>query len=192
MLRGVTLINVFFENSTRTSLSFQKAILNLGGNYLQYDISKSSINKGESLNDTIRTIENFADIIVIRHPYNNIFNKINSNKIVINACNGSNEHPSQSLTDLFTIYYCNNKDLHYFNNLNITIVGDLKYGRTVNSLIKLLLKFDNITFNLISPKELKLCDEIKKLIINNNCYYNESIDYKNYINKTDVLYMTRL
>jgi len=68
----------------------------------------------------------------------------------------------------------------------------LKYGRTVNSLIKLLLKFDNITFNLISPKELKLCDEIKKLIINNNCYYNESIDYKNYINKTDVLYMTRL
>ena len=190
--KNVTLINIFFENSTRTNLSFQKAILNLGGNFLQYDISKSSINKGETISDTIKTIENYADIITIRHPDNNIFNKFKSNKLIINAGNGTNEHPTQSLSDLLTIYYCNNKDLNCFNNLNITIVGDLKYGRTVNSLIKILLNFDNITFNLISFNDLKLSDDLKKLILNNNCKYNEDTDYKKYINNTDVLYMTRL
>lgn len=192
MLKDVSLINIFFENSTRTSLSFQKAILNLGGNYLHYDVSRSSINKGESLNDTIRTIENYADIIVLRDSKDDVFENIKSNKILINAGNGKNEHPTQSLTDLLTIYYCNNKKIECFNNLNITIVGDLKYGRTVNSLIKILLNFDNITFNLISSKNLKLNDNLKKKIIDKNCKYNEDRDYKKYINNTDVLYMTRL
>ena len=191
-LKDVSLINIFFENSTRTSLSFQKAILNLGGNYLHYDVSRSSINKGESLNDTIRTIENYADIIVMRHSDNDIFDNIKSKKLLINAGNGTNEHPTQSLTDLLTIYYCNNKNIDCFNNLNITIVGDLRYGRTVNSLIKILLNFNNVTFNLISFNDLRLSNDLKKLIINKNCKYNEDIDYKKYINNTDVLYMTRL
>jgi len=192
LLQDVTLINIFFEDSTRTSLSFQKAILNLGGNYLHYEVSRSSINKGESLNDTIRTIENYADIIVLRDSKDNIFENIKSNKILINAGNGKNEHPTQSLSDLLTIYYCNNKNIQCFNNLNITIVGDLKYGRTVNSLIKILLNFDNITFNLISSENFKLSKNLKKKIIDQNCNYNEDTNYKKYINNTDVLYMTRL
>jgi len=192
ILKGKTLINIFFENSTRTSLSFQKAMLNLGGNYLQYDVSKSSINKGESISDTIKTIENYADIITIRHPENDIFKQFNSNKLVINAGNGTDEHPTQSLSDLLTIYNCNNKDINCINNLNIAIVGDLRYGRTVNSLIKLLLKFNNITFYLISPNELKISNEIKLLITDSNCYYKEDNDYKKYLDAMDVLYMTRL
>ena len=192
VLTGKTLVNIFFENSTRTSLSFQKAILNLGGNYLQYDISKSSINKGETISDTIKTVENYADIITIRHPDNNIFHKFNCNKLLINAGNGTDEHPTQSLSDLLTIYKCNNKNINSIDNLIIGIVGDLKYGRTVNSLIKLLVKFNNITFYLISPEQLKVSEQVKSLIIKNNCHYKEDTDIKKYLHNIDVLYMTRL
>ena len=231
LLKDKILINAFFEPSTRTALSFQVAIMKLGGKFLQFNLSNSSITKKESFDDTIKVIEQYADIIVIRHPQSHILDTITckKNKILINAGDGHNEHPTQSLIDLLTIYYTlgneelpvsselvnrlYDKDIEAIlwslseinmgvlmdklvlgdcNYLNITIVGDLKYSRTVHSLIYLLLNFDNIVFNLVSPKSLKLPEIIKQKIEESSSNYVESDTYTEFINKTNVLYMTRI
>ena len=169
--------------------------MDLGGKYLQYDVSKSSIKKGESIQDTIRNIENYADILVIRHDEPNIIPNIDSNKILINAGDGYNEHPTQALIDLFTIYYCNNFKQYNgdeLDNFNITLIGDLKYSRTINSLIKLLLNYRGVTFNLVSPRNLMVSQSILELLKLKNCKFNQSTSYKEFIRNTDVVYMTRV
>jgi len=217
-LEDVLLANLFFEPSTRTSASFQAAIMKLGGQVIQFNLATSSIKKKESVDDTITVMGKYADILVIRHPDANILkdrtpSPTSSKKgyeptkpIIINAGDGSNEHPTQALLDLLTIYECNkngplltrNSMLEgvcngiSFNSMNITIIGDLKYGRTVHSLIYLLLNYDYIKFNLVSPVDLCLPFNIKEAIKASSCKFVENTTYDQYISDTDILYMTRI
>ena len=188
------LINVFFESSTRTSLSFQTAMLKLGGKLLNFGVEFSSINKGETFSDTIKVIENYADILIVRHSEPNLLEKINTDKIIINAGDGNNEHPTQALIDLYTIYKSFEKTNtnNCFNNMVFTFVGDLKNSRPIHSIIYTLIQFTDITFNLISPCELKLPDYLLNLINNSHNKYTEDIDFKEYLSITDVFYMTRI
>ena len=203
VLKNKIMVNLFFEPSTRTSVSFQTAMIKLGGNNIKLNPSFSSIKKKESLQDMITVMEQFVDIIVIRHSKSHILDNItiSDNKVLINAGDGDNEHPTQALLDLLTIFYCNNKENKEkfiknnevnFSNLSITLVGDLKYSRTIHSLIYLLCLYNNITFNLVSPNELRLPPELKGYIIKSNCSYIENNLYTPFINNTDVLYMTRI
>lgn len=188
------LINVFFESSTRTSLSFQTAMLKLGGKLLNFGVEFSSINKGETFSDTIKVIENYADILIVRHSEPYLLDKINTDKIIINAGDGNNEHPTQALIDLYTIYKSFEKTNtnNCFNNIVFTFVGDLKNSRPIHSIIYILIQFTDITFNLISPCELKLPDYLLNLINNSHNKYTEDIDFKEYLSITDVFYMTRI
>ena len=179
-LKGKILTNLFFEPSTRTSASFQTAMIKLGGKIIHFNPLYSSIKKNESINDTIKIMGTFADIVVVRHPQSHIFDNIinETDSVLINAGDGDNEHPTQSLLDLLTIYYCNKeknlftyniltKNGFSFNNLEITIVGDLKYGRTVHSLIYLLLNYDNVVFDYTKDKIAKY-KQPKKIIFMSN------------------------
>ena len=184
---------MFFEASTRTNYSFQTAIHKLGLKSLIYNDTYSSSKKGESLQDTISTFECFCDLIVIRHPDKDIFEKIKFNKPVINAGNGSDEHPTQALLDLFTIY----DNIGIKDQYKITCVGDIKYSRTIHSLIKLLQKTPTSflhKYNFIGHDELLDCDEIYNLIDKSNIHSNtyHSSDLKNIIDfQPDVIYATR-
>lgn len=180
---------LFYEPSTRTRLSFESAMHRLGGSTISMADSKtSSVSKGETLADTVRIVESYSDIIVIRHPLEGaalLASKFSS-KPIINAGDGSGEHPTQTLVDLYTI----RKELGDINNKEMTIIGDLKYGRTVHSLLKALSHY-NVKINLISPENLKLPEYVynelsKKLDI------NISTCLEKYINDTDVLYVTRI
>jgi aspartate carbamoyltransferase catalytic subunit len=190
LLDGKVIATLFFEPSTRTRLSFESAINRLGGKIVGFaDSSSSSVSKGETLNDTIRTVSNYCDLIVMRHPIEGSarFASEISNVPVINAGDGANQHPSQTLLDLYSI----RKTQGTLENLNIFMVGDLKYGRTVHSLMMAMSRW-NATFNFISPEELRMPDEFKLYLDNLGLKYYEHSDFTDIISKADIIYMTRV
>ena len=185
-LSGKILTNLFYEASTRTSSSFYSAMTRTGGSVIPINNVKfSSVTKGETLEDTIIAMSALSDCIVLRHPDTGSANRAAkvSSVPIINGGDGEGEHPTQTLLDGFTIYSNNNKSL---DNLNITFIGDLKNGRTVKGLVKLLSRYKNNNFNFISPENLKLPSEL----LPSNSIESENIE--NVIDKTDVLYVTRV
>jgi len=189
---GKKLATLFFEPSTRTRLSFEAAMYELGGNVLGFsEANSSSAAKGESIADTAKTVSCYADIIAMRHPKEGAaFVAANNASIpVINAGDGGHCHPTQTLADLLTI----RREKGRFNNLTVGFCGDLKFGRTVHSLINALSRYSNINFVLISPEELKLPSYVKKDILQkNNIPYEQTTDLEAAMPKLDILYMTRV
>lgn len=189
---GKKLATLFFEPSTRTRLSFEAAMMELGGNVLGFsEASSSSVSKGESVADTIRVVGAYSDIIAMRHPKEGAPLVASQKSVVpiINAGDGGHNHPTQTLTDLLTIQCEKNR----LDNLTIGLCGDLKFGRTVHSLITAMARYKNIKFVLISPKELVIPEYIKKDVIEKNSIeYCETTDIEEYMDKLDVLYMTRV
>ncbi len=189
---GKKIATLFFEPSTRTRLSFEAAMLDLGGNVIGFsEASSSSVSKGESVADTIRVVGGYCDIIAMRHPKEGapLVASMKSIIPIINAGDGGHNHPTQTLTDLLTI----NCEKNRLDNLTIGLCGDLKFGRTVHSLITAMSRYKNIKFILISPKELVIPEYIKKDILEkNNIEYFETNDIEEYMDKLDVLYMTRV
>ncbi|HEY9123210.1 MAG TPA: aspartate carbamoyltransferase [Bacteroidales bacterium] len=189
-LRNKVVATLFFEPSTRTRLSFESAVTRLGGRVIGFsDASSSSVTKGETLKDTIKIVSSYCDLIVMRHPLEGAarFASEISNVPVINAGDGANQHPSQTLLDMFSIKKTQGK----LENINLMMVGDLKYGRTVHSLLMAMNKF-NTTFYFISPPELKMPDEYKMLLAQRGMKYYEHTDMSEYIDKVDIMYMTRV
>ena len=190
--KGKILATLFFEPSTRTRLSFESAMLRLGGNVLGFsEANSSSAAKGESVSDTIRVVGGYSDIIAMRHPKEGAPVVAAEKSIVpiINAGDGGHNHPTQTLTDLLTIK-CEKGRL---DNLTIGLCGDLKFGRTVHSLISAMARYSNIKFILISPDELKITDYIRKEELDKNkIEYIETQNMEEYIDKLDILYMTRV
>jgi len=190
LLQGYVIATLFFEPSTRTRLSFESAINRLGGRVIGFaEAGITSATKGESLRDTIKTVSNYCDLIVMRHPLEGSarFASEVSGVPVINAGDGANQHPTQTLLDLYSI----NKTQGKLDDLNIFLVGDLKYGRTVHSLLMAMSKFKT-TFNFISPDELKLPDEYKFYLDNLGLKYYEHKDFTEIISRADIIYMTRV
>ena len=189
---GKKLATLFYEPSTRTRLSFEAAMMELGGNVLGFSsANSSSVAKGESVADTVRVIGGYADIIAMRHPKEGapLVAAMKSEVPIINAGDGGHNHPTQTLTDLLTIQ-C---EKHRLSNLTIGICGDLKFGRTVHSLITAMSRYANIKFVLISPDELKIPDYVKTDILGkNNIEYVETNDMEKYMKDLDILYMTRV
>ena len=190
-LQGKILASLFFEPSTRTRLSFETAMHRLGGSVITVENGgSSSTKKGETLDDTGKVIDQYADIIVMRHPKPYSVEEFSKDVVapVINAGDGENEHPTQSLVDLYTIH----SELGDIQNLKIGLLGDLKYGRTVHSLVKILSTY-NSSFEFISSDELKVPNEIKDIITANGCSFSEhsSVD-ADVIKECDVLYVTRV
>ena len=190
--KGKILATLFFEPSTRTRLSFESAMLNLGGNVIGFSDSKnSSASKGESVADTAKIVSGYADIIAMRHPKEGapLVASMNADIPVINAGDGGHNHPTQTLTDLLTI----NREKGGFNNLTIGFCGDLKFGRTVHSLISAMSRYENVKFILISPDELKIPDYIKQTELEaKNLEYVETTSLDDVIDELDILYMTRV
>lgn len=187
---GKVVATLFFEPSTRTRLSFESAANKLGARIIGFsEATNSAIAKGESLSDTIRTVANYSDLIVMRHPIEGSARYASevSKVPVINAGDGANQHPTQCLLDLFTIRQTQGK----LDNLHIALVGDLKYGRTVHSLVEAMCKF-NATFHLVSPDELKLPRAVKQHIKDHNLEYFQYNDMMEVMDKVDILYMTRI
>ncbi len=186
------LATLCFEPSTRTRLSFESAMLGLGGNVIGFSsASNSSTAKGETVSDTIRTVSCYSDIIAMRHPKEGAPMVVSnvSTVPIINAGDGGHNHPTQTLTDLLTIK-CEKERL---SDLTIGLCGDLKFGRTVHSLITAMSRYKNIKFVLISPNELKVPDYIKKEVLDkNNIEWCETQDIEEYMDKLDILYMTRV
>ena len=189
---GKKLATLFFEPSTRTRLSFEAAMMELGGNVLGFSSAdSSSTSKGESVSDTIRTVGCYADIIAMRHPKEGapLVASLKSVVPVINAGDGGHNHPTQTLTDLLTIQ----REKGRLENLTIGLCGDLKFGRTVHSLITAMSRYKNIEFVLISPNELKIPEYLKKEVLEkNNMKWTETNDIEEYMDKLDILYMTRV
>lgn len=189
---GKKLATLFFEPSTRTRLSFEAAMMELGGNVLGFsEASSSSVSKGETVSDTIRIVGGYSDIIAMRHPKEGAPLVASQKSVVpvINAGDGGHNHPTQTLTDLLTIH-CEKGRLE---NLTIGLCGDLKFGRTVHSLITAMSRYKNIKFVLISPKELVIPEYIKKEVLEkNHIEYCETNDIEEYMEELDVLYMTRV
>ena len=190
--KGKKLATLFFEPSTRTRLSFEAAMLELGGSVLGFsEANSSSAAKGESVADTAKTISCYADIIAMRHPKEGapLVAAQNASIPVINAGDGGHNHPTQTLTDLPTIY----REKGSFNNLTIGFCGDLKFGRTVHSLITALSRYEGINIVLISPEELKLPSYIKKDVLQKkNIPYKQTTDLESVMPELDILYMTRV
>lgn len=186
------LATLFFEPSTRTRLSFESAMLGLGGNVIGFSSAmNSSTSKGETVSDTVRTVGCYSDIIAMRHPKEGAPMLVSqtSSVPVINAGDGGHNHPTQTLTDLLTI----SNEKGRLSDLTIGLCGDLKFGRTVHSLITAMSRYKNIKFVLISPNELKIPDYIKEeKLKKNNIEFVETQDIEEYIDKLDVLYMTRV
>ncbi|MGH4137814.1 aspartate carbamoyltransferase [Clostridium sp.] len=189
---GKILATLFYEPSTRTRLSFEAAMLRLGGRVLGFSEAKSSsAAKGESVADTIRTVECYADIAAMRHPKEGApkVASMNSKMPVINAGDGGHQHPTQTLTDLLTIRNIKGT----LSNLTIGICGDLKFGRTVHSLIKAMSRYENIKFILISPNELTIPTYIKTEVLGkNNIEFKEVEKLEEVLGDLDILYMTRV
>lgn len=189
---GKILATLFFEPSTRTRLSFEAAMLELGGNVLGFsEAASSSVSKGETVSDTIRVVGCYSNIIAMRHPKEGApyVASIKSEVPIINAGDGGHNHPTQTLTDLLTIKCEKNR----LDNLTIGLCGDLKFGRTVHSLLTALSRYKNIKVVLISPDELKLPEYIKKDVLEkNNIEYIETKDIEEYMEELDILYMTRV
>lgn len=192
MCDGKILATLFYEPSTRTRLSFEAAMLRLGGNVIGFsEPNSSSVSKGESLADTIRTVACYADIAVIRHPKEGAPKIAAMNTImpVINAGDGGHQHPTQTLTDLLAIRNIKGR----LSNLTIGVCGDLKFGRTVHSLIKAMSRYENIKFVLISPEKLKVPNYIlSEVLKKNNIEYKEAATMEEVLGDLDVLYMTRV
>ena len=191
ILKDYVIASLFFEPSTRTRLSFESAINQLGGRVVGFsDSSNSSVSKGESLRDTIQTVALYSDLIVMRHPLDGSarFASEIAPVPIINAGDGSNQHPTQCLLDLYSI----RKTQGQLDNIDIAFVGDLKYGRTVHSLVIALTMFKNVTFHLVSPVELKLPSAVKQYIKDKNYTYHQYEDIQEVIPKVDILYMTRI
>lgn len=191
-LSGKILATLFYEPSTRTRLSFESAMLKLGGNVISTENAKefSSAIKGESLLDTIRIISSYADIIVLRH-FEEDSSKIAASVStipIINGGDGSGQHPTQALLDLYTIW----KEIGAIDNLTIAMVGDLKHGRTVRSLCYLLGKFKNIKIIFIAPENLSIKDDIKKYLRRHNINFEEQTDLNKHLPHANVVYMTRI
>jgi aspartate carbamoyltransferase catalytic subunit len=189
MLDGKVLSNIFFEPSTRTRLSFESAILKLGGNYISIpEPQVSSVEKGENLVDTIRVMENYADVIVLRHFLEGAARLASEVAVVpvINAGSGSGEHPTQAMLDLYTM----ERELGAIDGLSVALVGDLKYGRTVHSLAYALSLYDT-TLYLVSPKTLEMRREIVN-DVSNEVKVIETNEVRDVIPNVDVLYVTRI
>ncbi len=190
LLDNKVIATLFFEPSTRTRLSFESAISRLGGKFIGFtDSSSSSVSKGESLKDTIMTVANYSDMIVMRHPIEGSARWASevSRVPIVNAGDGANQHPTQTLLDLYSI----RKTQGTLDNLNVYFVGDLKYGRTVHSLLQAMSMF-NTTFNFISPEELKIPDEYKLFLDKKGLKYYEHRDFSDIISHADIIYMTRI
>ena len=189
---GKKLATLFYEPSTRTRLSFEAAMLNLGGSVLGFaSADSSSASKGESVSDTIRVISCYADICAMRHPKEGapMVAAEKSGIPVINAGDGGHQHPTQTLTDLMTIRELRGS----LDNFTIGLCGDLKFGRTVHSLIRSLIRYKNVKFILISPKELRVPDYIREdVLIHNNVEFEEVERLEDVIPQLDILYMTRV
>lgn len=186
-----TLATLFYEPSTRTRLSFEAAMFGLGGNVLGFsDAKSSSVSKGETVSDTIRVIESFADIIAMRHPKEGaaLVAANSCNIPVVNSGDGGHLHPTQTLTDLLTI----KRNLNRLDNFTIGFCGDLKFGRTVHSLIAALLRYEGIRFVLISPEELKLPHYNKNAMDEKGVDWVETTSLETALPELDVLYMTRV
>lgn len=190
ILEDFVVATLFFEPSTRTRLSFESAASRLGARVIGFSsASSSSVSKGESLKDTILTVSNYSDIIVMRHPKDGSARYASevSPVPVINAGDGANQHPTQTLLDMYSI----RKTQGTLDNLNIAFIGDLKYGRTVHSLTIALTQF-NTTFHLVSPPELKLPSYVKRHIKDKNLTYHQYTDLMEVIPVADIIYMTRI
>ena len=189
---GKKLATLFYEPSTRTRLSFEAAMLNLGGSVLGFSsAASSSASKGESVSDTIRMISCYADICAMRHPKEGapMVASMASSIPVINAGDGGHQHPTQTLTDLFTIRSLKGRLDHF----TIGLCGDLKFGRTVHSLVRALSRYEGVNFIFISPEELKVPDYIKEDVLEaNNIPYQEAERIEDVMPELDVLYMTRV
>lgn len=190
--KGRKLATLFFEPSTRTRLSFEAAMYELGGNVLGFsEAQSSSAAKGESVSDTIRTVGAYADIIAMRHPKEGAPMVASRKSIVpiINAGDGGHNHPTQTLTDLLTI----SREKGGFNDLTIGLCGDLKFGRTVHSLISAMSRYEKVRFVLISPEELKIPEYLKHEVLEKkNLEYMETADLEAAMPQLDILYMTRV
>lgn len=188
---GKKLATLFFEPSTRTRLSFEAAMYELGGNVLGFSESQSSsAAKGESVADTAKTVSCYADIIAMRHPKEGapLVASLNASIPVINAGDGGHNHPTQTLADLLTIH----REKGRFDNLTVGLCGDLKFGRTVHSLIAALSRYENVNFVLISPKELVLPEYIKQNLSAKGITFTETTDLQEVMPILDILYMTRV
>ena len=188
-MRGKVMATLFFEPSTRTKFSFETAMLRLGGQIIGLsEVKNSSVAKGESLKDTVQTVACYTDLIVMRHPMEGAPQLVTEilDVPLINAGDGGHQHPTQTLTDLLTIY----KEKGRLDNLNIALVGDLKYGRTVHSLVDAMTKYDNNTFFFVSPKELEMPEYVKNGI-KGGCFF-ESRSLEEVLTKVDIVYMTRI
>ena len=190
--RGKKLATLFFEPSTRTRLSFEAAMYELGGNVISMaSAASSSASKGESMADTAKVISCYADIMAIRHPKEGapLVASMNSTIPVINAGDGGHNHPTQTLADLLTIY----REKGRLDNLTVGFCGDLKFGRTVHSLIAAMSRYTGIKFVLVSPVELKVPSYIKKdIIVKNGITYVQTTDLESVMPELDILYMTRV
>ena len=191
--KGKILATLFYEPSTRTRLSFESAMLRMGGSVLGFsDSSTSSVSKGENIADTIRVMDDYADIVVMRHPIEGApkLASLYSSAPIINGGDGGHQHPTQTLTDLFTIYHYKDN----ISNVKVGFCGDLKFGRTVHSLIRTLAQFPGISFVLISPPELRLPRHLKEQIeeLYPHIEILESSSLDDVIMDLDILYMTRI
>lgn len=189
---GKKLATLFFEPSTRTRLSFEAAMYELGGNVLGFsEASSSSASKGETVEDTVRIVSNYADIIAMRHPLEGAPRvAVNKSLVpIINAGDGGHAHPTQTLADLLTIY----REKGKLNDVTIGLCGDLKFGRTVHSLIKAMSRYKNVRFVLIAPDELSVPDYIiKDVLIPSGAEYKQVEKLEDVMSELDVLYMTRI
>ncbi len=190
ILDGKVVATLFYEPSTRTRLSFESAVNRLGGRVIGFsEASSTSVSKGESLKDTIMTVANYSDLIVMRHPIEGSARYASevSRVPIINAGDGANQHPTQTLLDLYSIRKTQGK----LDNLKIVMVGDLKYGRTVHSLLMAMSQF-NASFTFISPKELQMPAEYKMYLDKVGLKYKETTDLADNIKDADIIYMTRV
>ena len=191
LLDGKVVASLFFEPSTRTRLSFETAINRLGGRIIGFsDSNSSSVSKGETLHDTIRMVSNYADLIVMRHPLEGSarYAAEISPVPIINAGDGANQHPSQTLLDMYSII----KTQKTLDNLNIFMVGDLKYGRTVHSLLMAISHFKDPIFNFIAPEKLQMPEEYKMFLDEKGIKYYEYREFSDIISAADIVYMTRV
>ena len=189
--RGLKLATLFFEPSTRTRLSFEAAMYELGGNVLGFsEAQSSSAAKGESVADTAKTVSCYADIIAMRHPKEGapLVAAMNASVPVINAGDGGHNHPTQTLADLLTIY----REKGGFENLTIGLCGDLKFGRTVHSLIDAMSRYAGVKFVLIPPEELKVPSYVKQGMKDKGIPYTQTTDLESVMPELDILYMTRV
>ena len=191
LLEGKVVASLFFEPSTRTRLSFETAINRLGGRIVGFsDAGSSSVSKGESLHDTIKMVSNYVDLIVMRHPLegSSRYAAEVADVPVINAGDGANQHPTQTLLDMYSIL----KTQGMLDNINIFMIGDLKYGRTVHSLLMAMTEFKNPIFNFIAPEELSMPEEYKLFLNDKGIRFFEHTEINENINHADIIYMTRV